>query len=140
MYLKYLLKIVPPEYESKYVVLKKDKAKNCNFLQGDILKLEEITKCEKADVITFSNALYHIICDDSITGFRTPKKNAEEIAMNIAKTVKENLSPKGIFVLGENEAMQTMDTKFVPQAFEKVGFIALNETKEHPANVWQLIE
>lgn len=104
------------------------------------MNLGEVTKGEKADVITFTNAMYHLIADDiGNMGFRQLKGNAEEITANIAKQVKQNLNPKGIFVLGENEVLQTMDNEIVPKVFKEFGFKALNATDDHAANVWQLL-
>lgn len=128
------------KFESKIVQLKEGKAVNCEFTTGDIMNLGEVTKGEKADVITFTNAMCHLIADDiGNMGFRQLKGNAEEITANIAKQVKQNLNPKGIFVLGENEVLQTMDTEIVPKVFKEFGFKALNATDDHAANVWQLL-
>lgn len=139
-YLKKLFKIQPPEFEGKIVKLKDNKAVNCGFTTGDIMNMSDVTKGEKADVITFSNAMYHLIADDiGNMGFRQPKKNAEEITRKIAAQVKENLNPKGVFVLGENEVLQTMDSEIVPKVFKEFGFQALNATDDHAANVWKLL-
>jgi len=138
-YVQKILKIQTPEFENKIVRLKKDVKTNCQFQQGDILKLEEVTQGEKAHIITFSNAMYHLTTDDFIYGqFRLPKKNSEEIIRTIGQKVKENLHPKGIFVLGEDEIGQMMDGHTLPKVFEELGFIPLNKTKEHDVNVWQL--
>lgn len=139
-YMKKLLKIYPPEFEGKIAQLKEGKAANCKFSTGDIMNLGEVTKNEKADVITFSNAMYHLITDDiGNLGFRQLHENAKDITRNIARNVKENLNPKGIFVLGEEEVLQTMDNVIVPKIFKEFGFKALNETDAHAANVWQLL-
>lgn len=130
----------PPQIEQKIVKLKDNKAANCEFVQGDIMKLGDITKGEKADVITFSNAMYHLISEDMAMGMRRPKKNAEEITKKIAQNIKENLNPNGIFVLGENEVLQTMETTgIVPRVFAEFGFKALNAVDDHSANVFQLV-
>ena len=139
-YMAKFLKIAMPSYESKIVKVKDDKLANCTFKEGDILNLKEVTGGEKADVITFSNAIYHLTTDDVANGMlRVPKENSEEVVRNIAKNVKENLNPNGIFVLGENETMQMMDATTVPKVFKELGFEPLNKTEEHLENVWRLL-
>jgi len=139
-YMAKFLKIAMPSYESKIVKVKDDKLANCTFKEGDILNLKEVTGGEKADVITFSNAMYHLTTDDVANGMlRVPKENSEEFVRNIAKNVKENLNPNGIFVLGENETTQMMDATTVPKVFKELGFEPLNKTEEHLENVWRLL-
>ena len=85
-YLKKLLHIEPLSFQSKIVKLKENKANNCSFVIGDIQSLGNITNGEKAHVITFSNALYHITTNEKMNGLvRTPKPNSEEI-------IKQNLA------------------------------------------------
>ena len=135
------LNLALPKYDSKIVKFKKEKFTNYNFKVGDILNLTEITKGEKVDVITFTNAMYHLTTDDVAKGLlRFPKENTEDIVRDIAKNVKENLNPNGIFVLGENEVEQMMDSTSVPKVFKELGFEPLNKTEEHPENVWKLIK
>ena len=137
-YLKKFLKFIPPEYEQKYVHLKNNKALNCEFVQGDIMRLSDIKQGEKADVITFANALYHLISEDIAFGIRRPKQNAEQIMKIIAQNVKEKLNPKGLFVLGEKETKQTGDNIVVNKVLKESGFVPLNETEKHNGNIWQL--
>ena len=132
-------KIYVPEYDSKIVKLRENKAVNCDFVNGDILNLNEITKGEKVEIITFTNAMYHLISENIANGLlRRVLPNAEETVTTIAQNVKNNLNPKGIFVLGEDEILQTMDTTIVPKVFKNLGFQPLNKTDEHLENVWQL--
>lgn len=139
-YMQKILKVAMPTYESKIVKVKEGKFANCSFTTGDILDLKALTKGEKADVITFSNAMYHLTTDDILNGMhRLPKENSEEIVRKIALQVKENLNPNGIFVLGENEIMQTMDAYTVPRVFKELGFEPLNKTDDHMENVWRLL-
>lgn len=137
--LKLFWKMIPNEYYEKIIKLKDGKATNCTFKEGDILKLDEISQGKKADVITFANAMYHLVCDEILNGTRRmPKKNAEKIIENIAENVKRNLNPNGIFVLGEDEATQTLSSKLISKVFKNAGFEAMNQTFEHEANVWRL--
>ena len=139
-YMAKFLKVAMPTYDSKIVKIKDGKLGNCTFKEGDILNLAGVTGGEKADVITFSNAMYHLTTDDVANGMmRICKENSEEVVRNIAKNVKENLNPNGIFVLGENEVMQMMDSTTVPKVFKELGFEPLNKTEEHLENIWRLV-
>ena len=138
-YMAKFLNVAMPTYDSKIIKIKDGKLGNCTFKEGDILNLADVTSGEKADVITFSNAMYHLTTDDVANGMmRICKKNSEEVVRNIAKNVKENLNSNGIFVLGENEITQMMDSTTVPKVFKELGFEPLNKTEEHFENVWRL--
>ena len=138
-YMAKFLKVAMPTYDSKIIKIKDGKLGNCTFKEGDILNLADVTSGEKADVITFSNAMYHLTTDDVANGMmRICKESSEEVVRNIAKNVKENLNPNGIFVLGENEIIQMMDSTTVPKVFKELGFEPLNRTEEHLENVWRL--
>lgn len=128
-----------PIFINKEAKIKSGKFSNCCFKVGDISNLKDVIGGEKADVITFSNAMYHLTTNDIANGMlRTPKENSEEIVREIAINVKQNLNPNGIFVLGENEVMQMMDSTTVPKVFKELGFEPLNRTEEHFENVWRL--
>ena len=138
LYLQITTKAQLPQYEFKTATLKKNKCTNCTFKTGDIMKLKETLNGEKADIITFSNAMYHLITEEKF-GIRYPKSNAEEIIKKLAQNVKDNLNPNGIFVLGEKEFEQTLDSVTVEKVFKEMGFRPLNKTTEHSANVYQLL-
>lgn len=140
-YMQKFLKVAMPTYDSKIIKVRDGKFANCSFTTGDILDLDAVTKGKKADIITFSNAMYHLTTNDILNGmYRLPKDNSEEIVRKIAANVKANLNPNGIFVLGENEIMQTMDPYTVPKVFKEMGFEPLNKTEEHMENVWRLVK
>ena len=140
-YMQKVLKVAMPTYDSKIAKTREGRFTNCSFKTGDILDLNSVTNGEKADIITFSNAMYHLTTKDILNGMhRLPKENSEEIVRKIALQVKENLNPNGIFVLGENEIMQTMDPYTVPKVFKEMGFEPLNKTEDHMENVWRLIK
>ena len=137
-FIRKCLKIHIPTFENKYAVLKDGKEENCKFVTGDILELDEITKGEKYDVITFTNALYHVISD--MVGnnlYRVLNKNAESTLEKLSVQLRKNLNEKGIFVLGEEEALQTFDNGLVARVLERNGFKSLNSTAEHAGNIWQ---
>lgn len=137
--MKNILKMFPPTFENKYVVAKENTFSNCEFTQGNILKLKEITKDEKADVITFSNALYHITTEEiGLTGIREQKNDAEKIIEKLIQQIKENLKINGLFVIGEDEISQMFDSGELNKMMIKNGFEPLNKTDEHLANIWKL--
>ena len=130
-----------PIFINKEAQIKNGKFTNCTFKEGDISNLTSIVGAEKADVITFSNAMYHLTTNDIANGMlRAPKENSEEIVREIAMNVKQSLNPNGIFVLGENEIQQMMDQTTIPKVFKELGFEPLNRTEEHFENVWRLIK
>lgn len=125
-------KIPVMKYERKSYKLKDGQAKNCHFVQGDINDIGKIAGKEKADVILFRNALYHMTTDS----LRNPVKNTKEIVKNIGTKIKNSLNDGGLVVFGENETIQMSDNS-LPTVMKELGFKPLNETKDHPANVWQ---
>lgn len=139
-YFKNLLKLSIPEYERKIVKLKDSKVTNCNFIEGDILKLNNITNGKKYDVITFSNAMYHLITENFriSTPVRKLKPNAVDIVRKIGLDVKDALSPKGLFVLGENERLQINDSQIVPKVLKELGFEPMNSVKDGIPSIWTI--
>ena len=134
------VKIYPPEFENKNVILNDEKAKNCKFVVGDMQDLDAITKGEPVDVITFTNALYHLLTEHvKYNNTRRLHANAYRVFDELAAKLKKNLSPSGIFVLGEEEKLQLMDDELVSTIMKQHGFIPLNKTKLHDANVWQKV-
>jgi hypothetical protein len=126
--------------ESKCFALKEGKATNCDFIQGDIMHIDRIAKDKKADIITFRNALYHLTTDDVYDAtYRVQRRDAEETVIDLAQKFKKSLNNDGIVVFGEDEARQLIDPTIVPKAMLKNGFIPLNKTDKHEANVWKMI-
>ena len=125
------------KFDYKIAKLKKDIEDNCHFIQGDIMDLNKITQGERFDVITFSNALYHLTNKEiENTNVRYLRSDTEDIIKKIAQDVKKSLNPNGIFVLGENEELQSLDSTTIPRVFQELGFEPLNKTLKHDANVW----
>lgn len=136
-----VLRMPLPTYESKIVKIKEGKFGNCDFQVGDFLELDKMLGGKKADVITFTNALYHLTTTETAGGvLRKPKENAEQIVRMIATSLRKNLNDRGIFVLGEREFEQTFDSSTVPKVFQSLGFRPLNKTPYHSENVWQLVK
>lgn len=127
----------PMQLERKSYKLKDGMAENCKFIQGDVLEIDKILNGEKADVISFSNALYHLTTD-SMCGVRSLKKDAEQTIENLMTKFKNCLNNNGIVVFGENEGVQIANNEVVPKVMKRLGFTPLNETAEHSANVWKI--
>lgn len=136
---KKMFKIWPLTLEGKYFKLKDNMADNINFVQGDILNVKDVMKGDKADVFFFRNAMYHLIAEDVGNGLlRRLKPDAEETIRKIGKQIKENMNENGIFVLGQEEWLQTMDTETVPRVLKELGFKPVFETKDGFTTVWQV--
>lgn len=127
----------PLEVERIACKLKDGMAENCHFVQGDIQDIDKILNGEKVDVISFSNALYHLTTQTSPGGFRIPKDNSESIVESLMIKFKNCLNENGLVVFGENEELQMLDDKTVPKVMKKLCFTPLNKTDKHDANVWK---
>lgn len=136
---KKIFKVWPVNIEVKYFKLKDNMADNIDFVQGDILNVKDIMKDKKADVFFFRNAMYHLITEDIQGGLlRRLKHDAPETIRRIATQIKENMNENAIFVLGEEEYQQTMNTKTVPKILTELGFKPIFETKDGFHTVWQI--
>ena len=133
-------KIKPLKKERRTFKLKDGMAENCRFIQGDIRDVDKLTNDDKFNAIYFRNAMYHLTVEDVKAFERTPKKDSENIVEELISKFKAKLKPKGLIVFGENEAVQMSDSTTVPKVMKKLGFIPLNETKEHQANIWVLAD
>ena len=127
----------PMQLKRKGYKLKDGMAENCKFVQGDVQNIEHILNGEKADVISFCNALYHLTTTE-MCDLRTSKKDAEQTIEKLMTKFKNCLNKDGIIVFGEDEGVQLCDKKVVPKVMTKLGFTPLNETEKHSANVWKL--
>lgn len=134
--MKKLFKIWPVQIEGQYFKLRKNKADNIDFVQGNILNVDEVMNGKKADVFFFRNALYHLVTEDIPGGWRCIKPDAQETITHIVSQVKNNLNPKGIFVLGQNEYLQVLDYDTLPQILKKFGFKPICNI-EGVETVWQ---
>lgn len=141
---KYLLKMIGDDNhnhlktENKVYRLKDGMATNCTFIQGDISNIDEIINHEKVDVISFSNAMYHLTTKNLYWGEREPLENRESIIKNLISKFKNCLNTNGIIVFGEHEEEQMLDSTTLPKVMKDLGFKALNKTEKHNANVWKL--
>lgn len=126
------------ELDRKSYQLKDGMAENCNYVVGDIQDIDKILKGEKADVISFNNALYHLTTEYEY-GDRIKLPYAEETTEELMTKFKDCLNENGIVVFGEDEGVQLADkgNTMVPNIMKKLGFTPLNNTNKHDANVWK---
>lgn len=130
----------PMAIEKKSYKLKEGKANNCEFIQGDIEDIRSIVGEQKADVILFRNAMYHLTTKEvGYDATRVPRKNTPTIVENICKKIKDSLSENGLLVFGKDESKQMIDEKTVPNIMTKLGFKALNKIDDKNVTVWQKI-
>ncbi len=114
---------------------------NCNFLVGDITRLDELINDEDADILLFRNSLYHLTTNYSnpIMRFPKPENEVAENVSNIFKNIHKKLSKDGIVVMGNNEKFQTFDhLDIIPKNIEQQGFKPLLEENENVI-VWKKI-
>lgn len=137
---KKMFKFEPLQYESKICKLKDGMANNIDYVVANVDDIEKLTSKEKADVITFSNALYHLVTEESGGGIRVPIDNPKQVIEPIVKKFRNSLNDGGIVRFGENECMQMYDTTTVAELMKKYGFEGLNKTEEHAENVWRKLK
>lgn len=136
--LKKIFKLQPLELEVRQYKVKDNKALNCKFIEGDIMNLENIVGEDKADVIFFKNAIYHLITDNiGACALRRLKPDAASIVEEIASKAQNSLSDKGLFVFGEDEVLQMMDSEVVPRIMRKLGFKPIIIEESSIPNIWQ---
>lgn len=130
-----------PKVETKYYRLKPEKTGLCDFVQGDITKLDNIAQDGEVDVLLFRNALYHLITKDVIQGMRLPKPREESqpILEKVFEEIRRKLSGNGILVLGNDETMQTLDGGLTQEVLFKKGFRPIFKDSEEFSCVWQKI-
>ena len=131
----------PDGLETKHYQIKPEKAGSCNFIQGDITKLDDIADDGQTDVLLFPNALYHLIANGN-SFMRVPKSESEArpILENVFESVHNKLSKNGIFVMGEDEILQGGDTNLVQKVLLEKGFIPIYKKVDDLPCVWKKVE
>lgn len=123
--------------ECKYK-LRDGKAQNVKFLQGDINNIDIITSKEKADIITFRNALYHLL-----NGEKNNKRyllgDADIILDNLIKKFRKSLTPDGLIVFGSQEHLQIKDSSIINEVLSDNRFEPLNAIMGN-ATIWQKLD
>lgn len=124
------------QYEGIFV-LKDEAARNCSFQQADIMDIDLITSEKKADIITFRNALYHLITKETVIE-RYLTLESDAILDKILNKIKTSLNDDGLIIFGKEEGEQILSNCILPKGLVKNGFKPLNG-KEETATVWQKI-
>ena len=123
--------------ENRYYRLKKDKAENCKFVVGDVEDINKILGGKKADIISFSNVMYHELTDDMCNiGYRTLKVKSDIILKNLIERFKESLVDGGLLVFGTNESKQMPKYGNVINTMKKSGFKPMNIAPHGAPCVW----
>lgn len=115
---------------TKMFKIKPEKADTCKFLQGDILKLDEIVPEKSADVLLFRNALYHLTTREGAMSMKIqlPEEQVVPVVKQVINQVDKAVAPNGLFVLGEHTsdhvgvAGSTLYTELYKHDFSPVYF------------------
>lgn len=99
-----LFKELFPSITTRAFQIKPEKAELCKFVQGDILKLDEIVSQASADVLLFRNALYHLTTKEYTLGLKLPLPDEIVIPVvkDVVKQIDKAVASKGLFVLGSH--------------------------------------
>ncbi len=116
----------------------------CQFKVGDVKNLSEMYDKNSVHVLTFKNALYHLVCGKTSSKKRFMISGAQEIIENLAREAHSVLKPNGLFVFGAREGSQGIDTKMVYNTMLKCGFepaieLSKNQKKMKNCSVWKKV-
>lgn len=131
--------------KTKFYRVKPEKANMCDFVQGDITNLDEIAQNNSVNVLLFRNALYHLLTDinEINTQFRIPKSDNEIIKIlgKIVDSAHSKLSKNGLFVLGNNEGLQTFKPELIKKVLRERGFVPIlgEDNMYSVPSVWQKV-
>jgi len=136
---RFILEKFALNIETKSYRVKPEKADVCNFIQGDIRKLDELVKDGDVDIFLFRNALYHLMTESLSASRRLLKteKEAEQILGNVFESIYRKLSKNGIFVLGNDETLQALDCELIQKVLSEKGFIPIFKDNKNFASVWR---
>ncbi len=117
--------------------VKEEKKDLIKFFQADITNLKPAVEKGAYDVLTFRNALYHLL--PGLINLSMPQKEKTMAVFdNICKNINYALKPGGLFVLGRLDTDKYVGPGlFISQALEDNGFSpVLKEGQDMPI-VWQ---
>ncbi len=99
-----------PHFETKAFKIKPEKAEKCQFISGDIRKLDRIVPENSADVLLFRNALYHMTTQEAGMGLKIPlpDKIVIPVVKDIVKQIDKAIAHNGLFVIGEHKSDHTL--------------------------------
>jgi len=161
-YFEYETDDIPKDIESRSVYrgrvifekmykIKEGIAKNCSFHVGDIRNLDNLVQDDSVHCLFFRNALYHLVCAYSMrtNNTRNLQFDHDVITRAVVQHASKKLKKGGLFVFGEKEAAQGVDTRTVRKIMEEYGFEPLNKVKKpdywycdpnnYEANIWRKV-
>ncbi len=110
--------------------------KDCEFMQGDICDILYLFPNNKHHAITFRNALYHIAgMRNDISKFSVSYLEAKTVMHMLFRDINKALEKYGLFVMGEREDLQGVDTNLVRQILSKYGFESFGGLRSEE-NIW----
>ncbi len=100
------LKKYNPHIAIKSYKINPDKADKCKFIQGDIMKLDQLVQPHKTDVLLFRNALYHLTTAENDVSYRAPlpQKRLIPTINQFVVQVDKAIGKNGLFVLGSHKS------------------------------------
>lgn len=117
-----LFRSLIPDIATKHFQVKPEKSKMCNFIRGDILKLDEIVPENSADILLFRNALYHLTTiEDEYAKVPLIDEMIISAVKGVVAQVDKALSKEGLFVIGNHPNDHTLTT----------GKVLYKELEEH---------
>ncbi len=134
--------------KTKNFKVKDNKAGDCKFAQGDILKLDEFLEPNSVNVLTFRNALYHLTTTRTEMGVHLsrPNKEIESMLDDLFGKIRKVLTKDGIFVLGThtNDHLESYPKdgsgtgELIYRLLEKNGFEPAF-VEDEKASVWRKV-
>lgn len=126
------------ELKKLHYKLRDMKQQDCKFITGNIEDLNKINGCNKNQLFSFRNALYHITTEsDSIGRYPYDPEEIKPKLDKIFKQVNHTLMKKGLFILGEKEHNQGGDMNIVCASLLDNGFVPIRTKDNLPYyNVW----
>ena len=130
-----------PQFETKCFRPKPAVTDKCRFVQGDILKLNEIVPPHNADVLLFRNALYHLTTKEGGSGFKIslPQEYVNMVVKKVVEQVDNSLNKNGLFVIGQHQSDHTSPVKdILYKELTKRNFIpAFTNQYDSIVTVWE---
>ena len=124
-----IYKRIVSDFTTTQYKISDEKMKHITFFEGDIKNLENMFEKSSVDVLLFRNAMYHLMCEYNGSD-RIQRKDAQEIALDIARQMAQVVKKDGLVVYGSEEKHQGIDTALVNKAMRNNGFEPLIATDD----------
>ncbi|MEE3349239.1 MAG: CheR family methyltransferase [Candidatus Gastranaerophilaceae bacterium] len=128
------------DVRTKYFKLKDLRKLNCEYIEGDIRNLDEITKGRKYQAFTFRNAFYHLITTND--DYRTPlgEHHTRKILAEILPKINKSLDMKGLFAIGKKEDEQICDVLLLTKMLKEYGFKEAKHFDNPYCYIWKKVK